>query len=327
VFLLISGTILKTVLCNLLVVVVASLTFAMPVAAETLTVNLVNLHAMLGANKSLSKLTHRDAHRFPKLESILASSNPDAFLTDEELTRKFKQYVESVAALFASVDMNADGKLSMMEVATRSPKLLVYFPYIDLNRDGRISLEELLSSPVFFNFTANSHGKNLKIGADVFGSLPADPHLSVKEATQSNELLIEQSDVVSENLDDFYAAELARLTAFFSTETSKDDPDVLELVVITGSTPSSTGAGTGGLMLGPKKPFAITKIELPDGTLCRAGCWAAGGAVCAAVAAFCSVGTVITLGTLAIPCTPVVITTCGLSAGASSICNDICSAN
>jgi RHS repeat-associated protein len=60
------------------------------------------------------------------------------------------------------------------------------------------------------------------------------------------------------------------------------------------------------------------------GSLCRAACWAAGGAICAAVACGCAAGTTITVGGLAIPCTAVIIASCSASAGGASICSDIC---
>jgi RHS repeat-associated protein len=60
------------------------------------------------------------------------------------------------------------------------------------------------------------------------------------------------------------------------------------------------------------------------GSLCRAACWAAGGAICAAVACGCAVGSTVTVGGLAIPCTAVIIASCAGAAGGSSICNDIC---
>ena len=56
---------------------------------------------------------------------------------------------------------------------------------------------------------------------------------------------------------------------------------------------------------------------------CNAACWAAGAAICAAIACGCAVGTVVTVGGLAIPCTAVVIGGCAASTGGSSLCADI----
>ncbi len=57
--------------------------------------------------------------------------------------------------------------------------------------------------------------------------------------------------------------------------------------------------------------------------LCHAICWASFTALCAAIAALCTAGSVITFGGLSIPCTPLVIGTCALSAYDASMCSDI----
>lgn len=60
------------------------------------------------------------------------------------------------------------------------------------------------------------------------------------------------------------------------------------------------------------------------GVLCRAACWGAAAAGCAAVAAVCAVGTTFTVGGFAIPCTWAVIAACGASGGSASVCSDWC---
>jgi RHS repeat-associated protein len=60
------------------------------------------------------------------------------------------------------------------------------------------------------------------------------------------------------------------------------------------------------------------------GTICRAACWAAGGAICAAVSAGCTIGSVVTVGGLAIPCTAVVIASCAAAGGGAQICSEVC---
>jgi hypothetical protein len=60
------------------------------------------------------------------------------------------------------------------------------------------------------------------------------------------------------------------------------------------------------------------------GVLCRAACWGAAAAGCAAVAAACTVGTVFTVGGFAIPCTYAVIAACGASGAGASVCSDWC---
>lgn len=58
---------------------------------------------------------------------------------------------------------------------------------------------------------------------------------------------------------------------------------------------------------------------------CHATCAALGGAVCAAVGTSCVVGSTVTVGSLAIPCTALIIGACGASAGVTSVCIDACS--
>ncbi|AZQ55358.1 hypothetical protein D5R55_31425 [Burkholderia cenocepacia] len=58
---------------------------------------------------------------------------------------------------------------------------------------------------------------------------------------------------------------------------------------------------------------------------CHATCAALGGAVCAAVGTSCVIGSTVTVGSLAIPCTALIIGACGASAGAASVCADACS--
>ncbi|WP_170116070.1 hypothetical protein [Brenneria roseae] len=57
--------------------------------------------------------------------------------------------------------------------------------------------------------------------------------------------------------------------------------------------------------------------------VCRAACATAGAGFCAGVAVSCAAGSVITVGTLSIPCTAVVISSCAASGGGVSVCNDI----
>jgi hypothetical protein len=61
------------------------------------------------------------------------------------------------------------------------------------------------------------------------------------------------------------------------------------------------------------------------GTLCRAACWAAAGAGCAAVSVSCGVGTTFTAGGFAIPCTWAIVAACSASAALASGCSDWCS--
>lgn len=59
------------------------------------------------------------------------------------------------------------------------------------------------------------------------------------------------------------------------------------------------------------------------GIIVEASCWAAFSAIAAAIAALCTVGSVITVGGLAIPCTAVVIASAGLAAWDAVMCTNI----
>ncbi len=58
------------------------------------------------------------------------------------------------------------------------------------------------------------------------------------------------------------------------------------------------------------------------GTICRATCAAAAAGICAAIGCGCTVGTVITVGALSIPCTAVIISACASAAGAAVVCSE-----
>lgn len=60
------------------------------------------------------------------------------------------------------------------------------------------------------------------------------------------------------------------------------------------------------------------------GVLCRAACWGAAGAGCAAVAGVCAWGTVFTVGGFAIPCAYAIVAACGAAGAGASVCSDWC---
>jgi hypothetical protein len=75
----------------------------------------------------------------------------------------------------------------------------------------------------------------------------------------------------------------------------------------------------------------LVKAGVPEGALlgwkswaCRAACWGAAAAGCAAVGATCAAGTVITIGGFALPCTVAIIAACGASGAGASVCSDWC---
>ena len=60
------------------------------------------------------------------------------------------------------------------------------------------------------------------------------------------------------------------------------------------------------------------------GSLCRAACWGAAAAGCAAVSVTCGIGTVVSVGGFAIPCSVIIVSACGAGAAAGSGCSDWC---
>ncbi|PWC22039.1 hypothetical protein EH206_04700 [Brenneria nigrifluens DSM 30175 = ATCC 13028] len=60
-----------------------------------------------------------------------------------------------------------------------------------------------------------------------------------------------------------------------------------------------------------------------DPVVCRAACTTVGAGFCAAVAVSCTTGSVVTVGTLAVPCSAIIITSCAASGGGASVCNDL----
>ncbi|MEI7286319.1 hypothetical protein, partial [Pectobacterium carotovorum] len=57
--------------------------------------------------------------------------------------------------------------------------------------------------------------------------------------------------------------------------------------------------------------------------VCRATCATAGAGFCAGVAVSCAAGSVVSVGTITIPCSALVISSCAASGGAVSVCNDV----
>jgi hypothetical protein len=91
--------------------------------------------------------------------------------------------------------------------------------------------------------------------------------------------------------------------------------------------PGGGGGGGGGGAGGPganiTDPSIYIQYTTVGGVVCRAVCWAAGSAVCAAVATSCAIGSTVTIGGLIVPCTAAIIAACATSGGASSICSDL----
>jgi hypothetical protein len=79
------------------------------------------------------------------------------------------------------------------------------------------------------------------------------------------------------------------------------------------------GGGGGGGGGGEQVTYKYATI---GGAICRAVCWAAGGAICATVGAVCAVGTTVTVGGLVIPCTAAIIAACAASNAGSQVCSE-----
>jgi hypothetical protein len=84
--------------------------------------------------------------------------------------------------------------------------------------------------------------------------------------------------------------------------------------------------------LDPATVNSLLQMGIPEellwswkGVICRAACWAAAGAGCAAVAGACTWGTVVTFGGFGLPCSYATVAACGASAGGASVCSDWCS--
>ena len=68
------------------------------------------------------------------------------------------------------------------------------------------------------------------------------------------------------------------------------------------------------------------KCSTWTGTACRVTCVALGSAICAAVAVSCTIGSVVTVGGLVIPCTTIIIASCAVAGGGAQLCSEICPA-
>lgn len=87
--------------------------------------------------------------------------------------------------------------------------------------------------------------------------------------------------------------------------------------------PFCGGDGGGGVGGGITDPSIYYQYGTVGGVLCRAVCWAAGSAVCAAVGVACAVGSTVTIGGLVVPCTAAIIAACAAGGGGASICSDL----
>ena len=284
------------------------------------------LPAFLTGNGSTDILRGSQILRYPKLAAIVGIRSPSDTISAGEFVSRIDKHLTAQESFFASMDVNNDGKLTIHEVAKKAGKMAVYFKYLDLNGDGVVTFDEFVSSRILFKApeSTETHGKSISVNVDATIDGLATSHRSA----HSNALAAEKaSDDLAYRSEDFYMLENSRLEAFFAADHHKDDPVIVEPVVITGSNYQSSSGfyPVYGMWVDNQLAFDAGTTALPDGALCRAACWALGGAVCAAVSSACDVGTGITVGGLAIPCTAVIIAACAASGGAASVCSDICS--
>jgi hypothetical protein len=112
-----------------------------------------------------------------------------------------------------------------------------------------------------------------------------------------------------------FRATIAPVTAFllaYSGEASATDTSPTEADLVA-SSPADTYSS-----------IATANAEETSGwgVACRAACWSAAGAGCAAVSVVCTAGTVFTVGGTSIPCSWAIIAACTAGGGGASVCAD-----
>lgn len=207
--------------------------FAAPVTANPNKVNVTDLFAHLTKDKPDKTLTGRDFKQHPKLAAIVVTSDVTRPITSAELVQRISDHVAAYKRAFSAIDINKDGRISPVEIAQRSPKLLVYFPYLDLNRDGFVTLNELLSSRIFFPSTVLGQGQQKSISVSC-ANLSSQAATSIRPPPQVEDTFI-PIDVCPTALEIWEASEGALLAAFFHKDVQKEgEPERLEPVVVTG---------------------------------------------------------------------------------------------
>lgn len=116
-------------------------------SASTL-VDASRLPAYLTGDPSTNILHGSDVLRYPKLAAIVGLQSPSDTMSSKEFVKRIDEHLASQESLFASMDTNKDGKLTILEVAKKAWKMAVYFKYLDLNGDGVVTLDEFVSSRV-----------------------------------------------------------------------------------------------------------------------------------------------------------------------------------
>ena len=78
-----------------------------------------DLYSFLAKSRNSGILRGSDVMKYPKLAAILNVHSNDAAIAPQEVQQRFDQYVSSLARLFAGIDSNKDGKLSVLEIAQK----------------------------------------------------------------------------------------------------------------------------------------------------------------------------------------------------------------
>lgn len=236
-----------------------------------------------------------------------------------------KEYVSGYKNLFAALDQNRDGKISFLEMIKQAPHLTVYFQYIDENRDGFITFKEMLASRVVI--VQNTRKKDfLSGGPESFNEIENNSQFDISSPTFSSAESERTSDARDQG-EPLIEREQQLLKNFFNTSQQKDGtepPQHMDPIVVVAGPDEDDDAGFGMATVYVGGGGMGGATSLTQGQLCRAGCWALGSAVCAAVGVSCVIGTVITVRGLSIPCTYVIIATCAASGGGASVCSDVC---
>ena len=289
-----------------------------------------DLYSFLAKENTSGILRGSDLKKYPKLAAIFDVRANDAPVGVQEFQQSFDRYVASLAMLFASLDVNKDGKLSLLEVAQTAPKFLVYFPYVDLNRDGAVTFDELLSSRLVFKVPTNGGAKSLA-GSTVNSEASATP---IRRGAPSEASAGVASESPISLFDPFVASETVKLEAFFASNHSdrqKDDPVVVEPVVITGSNYQSSSGfyPTYGMWVNKQDALNIDNLDtaITRNALCKGAAAGLATLGCYAVTAACVGVTAITFGGVAFPCAIAVPAVCVFNATAAAIVAEGCPAD
>lgn len=300
------------------------------VSAQSQSIASKDLYSFLARSNASGILRGADVKKYPKLAAITAAHSDDAAVPQQAFDQKFDRYIASHALFFNSLDANKDGKLSVMEIAQKVPKLLVYFPYLDLNGDGAITFDELISSRVLLNLSEKNGNKSAVVEATHIHDTTSR---SQKEgAAHDIESPFSSSEVTP--FDAFVAAETARLKAFFSNDHQKDDAIPLERVVVTGSRGGGGDSSSGfypvyGMWVSNQQSIASDGLDaaITDAMLCKGALAALAAVGCAAASLSCVAGSVVTFGAFSIPCVAFVIGVCGGAAGVAAMIAETCPAS